>query len=69
MAGPPTTYDDTTDISFKVVLDRIWYRRFLQDHPFSFRSNSFSLVNATPDDDPAHPKDEVLTIAKDTPVE
>ena len=43
--------------------------KFLQDHPFSFRSNSFSLVNCAPDDDPALPEDEVLTIDKDTPVE
>ena len=43
--------------------------KFLQDHPFSFRSNSFSLVNCAPDDDPALPEGEVLTIDKDTPVE
>ena len=43
--------------------------RFLQDHPFSFHSNSFSLVNCAPDDDPAPPKGELLTIDKDTPVE
>ena len=42
---------------------------FLQDHPFSFRSKSFSLVNCAPEEDPALPEDEVLTINKDTPVE
>ena len=45
---------------------------FLQDHPFSFRSNSFSLVNCAPEEDPgedpALPYDEVLTNSKDTPV-
>ena len=42
---------------------------FLQDHPLSFRSKSFSLVNCAPEEDPALPEDEVLTINKDTPVE
>ena len=28
---------------------------FLQEHPFSFRSNSFSLVDCAPEEDPALP--------------
>ena len=43
--------------------------KFLQDHPFSFRSSSFSLVKGNSNDDPAQPEDEVLTIAQDTPIE
>ena len=45
---------------------------FLQNHPFSFRANSFSLVPCDPEEphgvDPALPGDEVLTKCKDTPV-
>ena len=45
---------------------------FLQDHPFSFRANSFSLVPCDPEgahgEDTALPGDEVLTKCKDTPV-
>ena len=45
---------------------------FLQDHPFSFRANSVSLVPCDPEEphgvDPALPGDEVLTKCKDTPV-
>ena len=43
--------------------------KFLQGHPFSFRSSSFSLVKGNSNDDPAQPEDEVLTIAQDTPIE
>ena len=43
--------------------------KFLQDHPFSFHSSSFSLVKGNSNDDPAQPEDEVLTIAQDTPIE
>ena len=43
--------------------------QFLQGHPFSFHSNSFSLVNCDAEPDPALPYGEVFTIATDRPVE
>ena len=43
--------------------------KFLQDHPFSFRSQSFSMVNGEQELEPAIPHEEVLTNVKETPVE
>ena len=45
-----------------------YHPTFLQKHPFSFRYNSFSLINCAPKEDPALTEDEVLTINMDTPV-
>ena len=43
--------------------------KFLQDHPFSFQSRSFSMVNGEQELDPAIPHEEVLTNIKESPVE
>ena len=43
--------------------------KFLQDHPFSFRSNSFSMVDCNDEKDSAIPLDDVFTNNKDSPVE
>ena len=43
--------------------------KFLQDHPISFRSDSFSMVNCAEEQDSAIPEEEVFTIDKDSPVE
>ena len=43
--------------------------KFLQDHPFSFRSQSFSMVNSGPENEPAIPDGGVFTDDKESPVE
>ena len=43
--------------------------KFLQDHPFSFGSNTFSIVNCDQEQDPAIPLEDVFTNNKESPVE
>ena len=43
--------------------------KFLQDHPFSCHSQSFSMVNSGPEQEPAIPHGEVFTDDKESPVE
>jgi hypothetical protein len=43
--------------------------KFLQDYPFSSRSDSLPMVSCDPEKDPAIPHEEILTNTRESPVE
>jgi hypothetical protein len=43
--------------------------KFLQDYPFSARSDSFPMEDCDPEKEPAIPHEEILTNTRESPVE
>ena len=43
--------------------------KFLQDYPFSARSDSLPMVDCDPEKEPAIPHEEILTNTRESPVE